>query len=104
MTQALHDKAPRTRPRGSGLAAWTLGLGVTVLALTQADTLWLGRNADNAEARIAAKALGITDLALFNEARYARHLSQADRFAAFQDQPMALERFPSGSFTVPGRP
>jgi hypothetical protein len=45
--------------------------------------------------------LGITDMCLFTEARYTRHLSQADHFAAFQDSPMAFEHFPSGSMTLP---
>ncbi len=44
-----------------------------------------------------ARRLGLTDLALFTEARYARHPSQADRFAPFQDHPTSLEHFPSGS-------
>lgn len=43
----------------------------------------------------------LTDLALFTEARYTRHLSQADHHAPFQDHPAALEHFPSGSMTVP---
>jgi len=47
------------------------------------------------------KMLGITDMCLFTEARYTRHLSQADHFAAFQDSPMAFEHFPSGSLTLP---
>ncbi|NCA72035.1 MAG: hypothetical protein EOM91_18540 [Sphingobacteriia bacterium] len=41
--------------------------------------------------------LGLTDLALFTEARYTRHPSQADLHSAFQDHPMALDRFPTGS-------
>ncbi|WP_037374350.1 hypothetical protein [Sedimenticola selenatireducens] len=45
--------------------------------------------------------LGLTDPALFTEARYTRHLSQADLHSAFQDHPMALEHFPSGSLLVP---
>lgn len=45
--------------------------------------------------------LGLSDLALFTEARYTRHLSQADRHAAFQEHPMALEHFPSGSLLQP---
>jgi hypothetical protein len=45
--------------------------------------------------------LGLTDLALFTEARYTRHLSQADLHSAFQDHPMALEHFPSGSLQRP---
>jgi len=47
--------------------------------------------------------LGLTDLALFTEARYTRHLSQSDLHSAFQDHPMALEHFPSGSIYLPPR-
>ncbi|MEN8167884.1 MAG: hypothetical protein ABFR65_10465 [Pseudomonadota bacterium] len=45
--------------------------------------------------------LGLTDLALFTEARYTRHLSQSDLHSAFQDHPLALEHFPSGSLQLP---
>jgi len=48
--------------------------------------------------------LGLTDLALFTEARYTRHPTQADRFAPFQDHPGALEHFPSGSVVAPPVP
>ena len=54
-----------------------------------------------AEKQQLVKMLGITDMCLFTEARYTRHLSQADLFAAFQDSPMAFEHFPSGSMTLP---
>ena len=47
--------------------------------------------------------LGLTDLALFTEARYTRHYTQADLHSAFQDHPMALEHFPSGSLLPPPR-
>jgi hypothetical protein len=43
----------------------------------------------------------ITDICLFPEARYTRHLSQADLHAAFQDHPGARDHFPSGSMAVP---
>ena len=46
----------------------------------------------------------LTDLALFNEARYTRHLSQADLHTAFQDHPVSLEHFPSGSLVRPRPP
>jgi hypothetical protein len=49
------------------------------------------------------KELQLTDLCLFTEARYTRHLSQADLFSAFQDHPMSFEHFPSGSLTVPSQ-
>lgn len=45
--------------------------------------------------------LGLTDLALFTEARYTRHLSQSDLHSAFQDHPHAFEHFPSGSLVSP---
>lgn len=47
------------------------------------------------------KTLQLTDLCLFTEARYTRHLSQADLNTAFQDHPLSLEHFPSGSYTQP---
>jgi hypothetical protein len=43
------------------------------------------------------KKLQLTDLCLFTEANYTRHLSQADMNTPFQDHPMSFEHFPSGS-------
>lgn len=47
--------------------------------------------------------LAITDLSLSSEARYTRHVTQADLFSAFQDFPAAFEHFPTGSM-IPPRP
>ncbi len=47
--------------------------------------------------------LGLTDLALWSEATYCRHPSQADRFAAWADHPLALEHYPAGSIVPPPR-
>ncbi len=47
------------------------------------------------------RALCLTDLAIWTEARYTRHPSQADRFTPFQDFPSALEHFPAGSIIGP---
>jgi len=44
---------------------------------------------------------GLTDLCLFTEARYTRHPSQADFHSPFQDSPLTLEHFPSGSLMIP---
>ena len=44
---------------------------------------------------------GLSDLCLFTEASYTRHLTQADLHTAFQDYPLALEHFPSGSILPP---
>ena len=43
----------------------------------------------------------LTDLCLFTEANYTRHITQADRYTPFQDSPLALEHFPSGSIFLP---
>ncbi len=45
--------------------------------------------------------LELTDLCLFTEARYTRHPSQADLNTPFQDHPMSLEHFPTGSIVPP---
>ncbi len=50
-----------------------------------------------------AKALQLTDLCIFTEARYTRHPAMADFQSAFQDHPLALEHFPSGSLVAPPR-
>lgn len=49
----------------------------------------------------ALRSLQLTDLCLSTEARYTRHPALADRHAAFQDHPLALEHFPSGSLILP---
>ena len=47
------------------------------------------------------RALSLTDLAIWTEARYTRHPSQADFFTSFQDFPSSLEHFPAGSVMGP---
>ena len=48
--------------------------------------------------------LHVTDLCLATEARYTRHPAMADRHAPFQEHPLALEHFPSGSLILPAIP
>jgi len=62
--------------------------------------------ANDATERIAAEAqivrsLGLSDLALFTEARYTRHPALADLASAFQDNPLSFDHFPSGSLIAP---
>ena len=45
--------------------------------------------------------LGLSDLCLFTEASYTRHLSLADLRTPFQEYPLAIEHFPSGSLVSP---
>jgi hypothetical protein len=52
-------------------------------------------------AQSLVRRFGLSDLALFTEARYTRHPAQADLHSAFQDHPLALEHFPSGSLIPP---
>ncbi|BCR04436.1 hypothetical protein DESUT3_15050 [Desulfuromonas versatilis] len=47
------------------------------------------------------KRLGLTDLALFTEARYTRHPAMADLGTPFQDYPMSQEHYPTGSLVGP---
>lgn len=51
--------------------------------------------------RQVAQVLQLTDFALWTEARYTRHPSQADLFTPFQDGPAAFEHFPAGSIIGP---
>jgi hypothetical protein len=45
--------------------------------------------------------LGLTDLCLFTEASYTRHLTQTDLHTPFQDSPTSPDPFPSGSILRP---
>ena len=53
------------------------------------------------EKRELVKRLGLSDLCLFTDARYSRHPSMADFNTPFQDHPLSLEHFPSGSILSP---
>ena len=74
--------------------------------LLLASGLDIRLRADGEQARLETmreqvSALDLTDLSLFTEARYIRHLSQADRHSPFQDHPLSLEHFPTGSLIQP---
>ncbi|MRR54507.1 MAG: hypothetical protein EG822_08355 [Deltaproteobacteria bacterium] len=47
--------------------------------------------------------LGLTDLCLFTEASYTRHITQTDLRTPFQELPLSLEHFPSGALMQPPR-
>lgn len=89
--------------RPANLALLVLGLAAAGFGLTFADAARLSAANADASATTAAlvERLGLTDLALFTEARYTRHPSQADLQSAFQDHPAALEHFPTGSLLPP---
>jgi hypothetical protein len=52
------------------------------------------------KARVAER-LELTDLCIFTDARYTRHPNMADLNTPFQDAPLSLEHFPSGSIVSP---
>lgn len=89
--------------RPSTVAFGMFALGIAALTLTFVDASSLARARAPARAETAglAEKLGLTDLALFTEARYTRHPTQADLHSAFQDHPLALEHFPTGSLIPP---
>jgi hypothetical protein len=89
--------------RRSSLFFIYLGIQAVLLtaAFTHAAYLRNWRAPDIAETRAMVQRLELTDLCLFTEARYTRHPSQADMHAPFQDHPMSLEHFPSGSLLGP---
>lgn len=62
-------------------------------------THWMRRELP--QLRQLAAELTLTDLAIWSEARYTRHPSQADLFTPFQDFPGAPEHFPAGSLVDP---
>jgi hypothetical protein len=72
-----------------------LAMGFHASCRQKAALPWL------AEKREMVRHLELTDLCLFTEANYTRHLSQADIHVPFQDYPLSLEHFPSGSIFGP---
>ena len=78
-----------------------LCLGVLLLLFAHASWREKADWAAYGEKREIVKALGLTDLCLFTEARYTRHPAAADRFTPFQDHPLSLEHFPSASILLP---
>jgi len=81
------------------LLALLSALALLILAQLSRSTAET-RHKLNANLALVEK-LGLTDLALFTEARYTRHLSQADLHSALQDHPGAFDHFPSGSLLPP---
>jgi hypothetical protein len=94
-----------SKVRGSTVAAAIAGLLVFLAAVEMLHAaLAAGPGRERREVtRALAAQLGLTDLALFTEARYTRHRSLADLHSAFQDAPMAMEHFPAGSLVPPQR-
>ena len=79
----------------------TLNIVLLALMFTDASVRErAGAASLQAKADLVGK-LDLTDLCLFTEASYTRHLSMADLHTPFQNGPMSLEHFPSGSLVTP---
>lgn len=86
------------RPADRAFLLLAAGLCAFALCFVDAARLRAAAGPDEAERTRLVAQLRLTDLALFTEARYARHPAMADLHTAFQDNPMSFEHFPSGSF------
>ncbi len=89
--------------RKSNLYLFFLATGLAFLILMASHASYTtGNEAQLLKSGVqTVRGLQLTDLCLFTEANYTRHLSQADMNAPFQDYPMSFEHFPSGSFVPP---
>ena len=89
------------RPSDRFILFCLAGLLLLVLALAHSRASSHAREKAMAVTAKIVADLGLTDLCLSTEARHTRHPSQADRNAAFQSHPLALDHFPSGSIIGP---
>jgi len=86
-----------------------LFLGMTLLEIVVlgallfrgAGTVDSWRKTGQPSAAALVEHLSLTDFALWTEARYTRHPSQADAFTPFQSFPSSFEHFPAGSVMSP---
>jgi hypothetical protein len=91
--------------RKSDIFFWYVAVNMFVLALLLAHVFVEQRKALThlAHGIRMVNDLQLTDLSLFTDARYTRHPSMADLNTAFQDHPLSLEHFPSGTLVAPPR-
>lgn len=89
--------------RKSNLALSLLGIGMLAIFAMMLNSLRYGASPTptHSIAKSLVHQLGLTDFTLFTEARYTRHPTQADLHTAFQDHPVSLDHFPSGSLIAP---
>ena len=80
-----------------------VALNLAAFTLMFAHAHWQSANARAGlgEKALLVERLELTDLCLFTDARYARHPSMADLHTPFQDSPMVMEHFPSGTVILP---
>jgi hypothetical protein len=92
--------------RPSSLALGLLAAGLIAMVASLVEVMLADHEQASGlqQTQALTRQLGLTDPALMTEARYGRHLSQADRHTPFQDHPLAFDHFPTGSMLPPPRP
>jgi hypothetical protein len=89
------------------LCRWFLSLQLVLICAIWSIFSWAAAQVENEERFMASARralvhrMQLTDLAIWTEARYTRHPSQADLFTPFQEFPGAPEHFPAGSLLAP---
>ena len=89
--------------RKSTVFLGSIALGILIFVLLCIHALYSDHKHSHAvkeRARIVER-YGLTDLCLFTDARYSRNPAMADIATPFQDHPISLEHFPSGSIISP---
>jgi len=89
--------------RKSTVFLGSIALGILIFTLLCIHALYADHKYSRAvkeRARIIER-YGLTDLCLFTDARYTRNPAMADIATPFQDHPISLEHFPSGSIISP---
>ena len=89
------------RPSSLALGLLAILAGICLLIFSLFFRLTVEDEQKLSANRALVEKLGLTDLALFTEARYTRHPTQADLHSALQDHPGAFDHFPSGSLLPP---
>lgn len=89
--------------RKSTVFLGSIALGILVFVLLCIHALYADHKRSHAvkERLRIAEQYGLTDLCLFTDARYSRNPAMADIATPFQDHPISLEHFPSGSIISP---
>lgn len=89
--------------RKSNFFLWSLAIGICLFSLLFIHAYYADLNSKSflKERMALVEKYGLTDLCLFTDARYTRNSAVADRATPFQDHPISLEHFPSGSMVSP---
>jgi hypothetical protein len=91
------------RLRLSDVFLWSTAVGMALffLLFLHASRVEQNNAALLKERILLTEQLGLSDLCLFTDARYTRNPATADLASPFQEHPMSLEHFPSGSIIAP---